>query len=110
MDATKLPILVPALRRWGLLDQQTRREDDDAMAKAAAVTYLSLARVRRRCRILNDAYAAAENKPAVRMSIVQTLGHLRELHARLPARLREKSWILAIEYCNDWILEARKSA
>ncbi len=110
MNATRLPILAAALRGWSA-DQQTRCEgDDDAVAKAASVTVLSLARVRRRCRILNDAYEAAENKPEGRMSIQKTVGHLRELHARLPSRLREKSWILTIEYYDGWILEARKSA
>ena len=108
MDTTTLPF-VTALRRWGLLDQQTRREDD-AVAKAATVTCLSLARMRRRCRILNDAYEASEDKPDVRTNIAQTFGDLRELHAQLPSRLRGKSWILALEYYDGWTLEARKSA
>jgi len=110
MDATTLPF-VTALRRWGFLDdQQTRREDDVAVAKAASVTCLSLARMRRRCRILNDAYEGSEDKPDVRTSIAQTFGDLRELHAQLPSRLRGKSWILALEYYDGWTLDARKSA
>jgi hypothetical protein len=100
-------VLTTALRRRGL---EKQKNGDEAVARAATVTFLSLARERRRCRVLNDAYEAAENKPEVRQSIEETVRHLRELHAMLPARLRKKSWITTIEYFDAWTLETRKSA
>ena|SRR5690348_6670310 len=112
MNTTRLPVLTTALRWRSLtLTPQTQRGcDDDAVPQAAIVTFISLARMRKRCRILNDAYEAAENKPEIRMSIEETVRHLRELHAMLPAWLKKKSWIMTIERYDSWALEARKSA
>lgn len=105
MNTNKL-VLTAALRRRSL-DEQRRQGE---ATKAATVALLALARARKRCRILNDAYEAAENKPEVRLSIQESVRHLRELHTMLPARFRRKSWISTIEYYDSWTLEARKSA
>lgn len=107
MNTNRL-VLTTAVRRRSL--EEDKRNDCDEATKAVIVTFTSLASMRRRCRMLNDAYEAAENKPEVRMSIQQTVRRLRELHAMLPSRLQRKSWISTIEYYDSWSLEAKKSA
>ena len=81
--------------------------DDETIAGPTILTFESLVRMRKRCRTLNDAYDAAEDKTEVRTGIQTTVGHLRELHAQLPSQLRKKSWILTIEHFDNWTVEGR---
>lgn len=92
-----------------MMDRPRMRFGADAASETSTLLD-SLARVRRRCRVLNGAYEAAEDKPEVLVRIQEELSRLRGLHARLPSPLRQRSWVLTLEYYNTWVLEARRSA
>ena len=80
------------------------------MEEMTAVAIVPLCRMRRQCRTLNDAYEAAEDKPGARSSLQAALTQLRALHELLPFSLRGRSWVLTLEYHDDWTGEARQAA
>ena len=83
------------------------RNNGDAYGIAEKMTsaVTSLSEMRKRCRTLNEAYEAAEDKAEVRLRLAATLSRLRRIHALLPPRLREKSWVLTMEYCDSWTVK-----